>query len=139
MQTLTQQIVSNLDVLFGLYQLALDYAKKISPEEEEEALKWIGYRAKILDRTEHVSREAAAMLREFDALRNVPAAERALVEEKRNLIQDLSFKMNHVDNLLLRNLQTRLADVRQELAVQNHRKDAIKAYIRAPGVTFAVS
>ncbi len=139
MQTLTHQIVGHLDVLYGHYQLALDYARKISPEEDGEALKWIGYRQKILDRTESISREAAAMLREFDVMKNVPASERALVEEKRNLIQDISFKMNHVDNQLLRNLQSRLSEVRFELAAQNNRKDAIKAYIRAPGPSLVVS
>jgi hypothetical protein len=135
MHALTTKIVGELDLLYGLYQLAVDLVKKIEPDDETRTLRVIEARNRILDKTASASREAVALLRAFREERLIPANERALVEEKRNLILDLGLRMQAVDNQVIRAMQSRLAGVRKELAGSTERKNAMKAYIAAPVAT----
>ncbi len=138
MHALTHKIVAELDLLYGLYQLALDYTRKMQPENEDGLTRWLDARQKILNRTEASSHEAAQLLQVFDIERQVPSNERALVEEKRNMIHDVIQQIHHADNFVLKAMHSKLSEVRRELANHNERKNAIKAYIRAPISTMAV-
>lgn len=132
MHPLTSKIVAELDLLYGLYQLAVDLAKRIKPEDEESTARVIEARQKILDRTAATSREAAALLKAYKEERIIPANERALVEEKRSLIVDIGARMQQADNQVMRLMQAKLASLRREMAGQTEKKNAIKAYINAP-------
>lgn len=132
MHPLTSKIVAELDLLYGLYQLAVDLAKRIKPEDEENTARVIEARQKILDRTAATSREAAALLKAYKEERIIPANERALVEEKRSLIVDIGARMQQADNQVMRLMQAKLASLRREMAGQTEKKNAIKAYINAP-------
>lgn len=132
MHHLTSKIVAELDLLYGLYQLAVDLAKRIKPEDEENTARVIEARQKILERTAATSKEAAALLKAYKEERIIPANERALVEEKRNLIVDIGARMQQADNQVMRLMQAKLASLRREMAGQTEKKNAIKAYINAP-------
>jgi hypothetical protein len=132
MHSLTTRIVSELDQLYGLYQLAVDLAKRLEPGDDNQTFRVIEARNRILDKTAAGSREAVALLRAFREEKLIPANERALVEEKRNVILDMGVKMQAVDNQVIRAMQTRLAGVRKELAGATERKNAMKAYVNAP-------
>jgi hypothetical protein len=132
MHPLTAKIVAELDQLFGLYQLAVDLSKRISPDDEETTARVIEARQKILDRTAAGSREAAALLKRFHEEKLMPANEQALVEEKRNLILDIAAKMQAADNQVMRSMQAKLASLRKEMAGQTEKKNAIRAYITSP-------
>ncbi len=132
MHPLTAKIVAELDQLFGLYQLAVDLSKRISPDDEETTARVIEARQKILDRTAAGSREAAALLKSFREEKLMPANEQALVEEKRNLILDIAAKMQAADNQVMRSMQAKLAALRKEMAGQTEKKNAARAYITAP-------
>lgn len=135
MHSLTTRIVSELDQLYGLYQLAVDLAKRIDAADEAQTLRVLEARNKILDKTAAASKDAVALLRSFREERFIPANEKALVEEKRNLILDLGVRMQAVDNQVIRAMQGKLALIRKELAGHTERKNAIKAYITAPMAT----
>lgn len=137
MHSLTTRIVSELDQLYGLYQLAVDLAKRLEPGDETQTFRVIEARNRILDKTAQSSKEAVALLKAFREERLIPANEKALVEEKRNVILDMGVKMQAVDNQVLRAMQARLAGVRKELANATHRKNAMKAYVSSPRAIMA--
>lgn len=132
MHPLTVKIVAELDQLYGLYQLAVDLARRIKPDDEATTARVIEARQKILDRTAVSSKEAAGLLKAYKEERMMPANEKALVEEKRSLILDIAAKMQAADNQVMRLMQAKLAAVRREMAGQTEKKNAISAYIKAP-------
>lgn len=132
MHPLTTRIVAELDLLYGLYQLAVDLSRRIKPEDEENTARVIEARQKILDRTAATSKEAGALLKAFREEKMMPANEKALVEEKRSLILDVAARMQAADNQVMRAMQLKLAAIRRELAGQTEKKNAMKAYINAP-------
>jgi hypothetical protein len=132
MHSLTTRIVSELDQLYSLYQLAVDLAQRLEPSDETQTFRVLEARNKILDKTSLVSKEAVGLLKSFREEKLIPANEKALVEEKRNLILDMGVKMQAVDNQVIRAMQSRLAGVRKELAGATERKNAMKAYVNAP-------
>jgi hypothetical protein len=132
MHTLTQKIISEIDVLYGLYQMAADVTRKILPEDEARIQKVIDAREKILAHTAQASQTLSGLLKEFQAERLVPSNERALVEEKRNLLLDAGTRIQAIDHQMIRQMQGKMAEIRKELATYTERKNAAKAYIRAP-------
>lgn len=139
MHALTDKLVSELDLLYGLYQLAVDLARRIQPDDEANTARFIEARQKILERTAVTSKEAAALLKSFRDERMIPANEKALVEEKRNLILDVSAKMQQADSQVMRAMQQKLASIRRELAGHTEKKNAARAYITAPQSTALAS
>ena len=131
MHPITRQLISELDLLYGLYQLALDYGQKIKPDDDQADI-WLTARDKILQRTDTASGETIRLLKQFELQPNIPANEKALVEEKRFLIADLGIKMNAADNKILKTMLIKMSQIRHELANQIERKNVIKAYIQAP-------
>ena len=132
MHALTEKLTTELDVLYGLYQMAADLAKRIRPEDEVTVARVLEARKKILDHTSESSRQVVTMLQAFQAEKWIPSNEKALVDEKRRLLLDLGLKMQATDNQAVRVLQAKVQSVRGELALQTERKNGIKAYIQAP-------
>jgi len=132
MHSLTQKIISEIDVLYGLYQMAADVTRKIVPEDEARIQKVIDAREKILGQTTQASQALSGLLQQFQAERLVPSNERALVEEKRNLLLDAGARIQAIDHQMIRQMQGKMAEIRKQLATYTERKNAAKAYIRAP-------
>ena len=134
MHALTQQIVTELDVLYGLYQMAADVTRKIVPVDEAKTERVLEARQKILDHTTHASAALQGLFKAFQAEKVIPSNERALVEEKRNLLLDASARIQAVDHQMVRLMQAKMADIRKELAEQTERKNAARAYIKSTQV-----
>jgi hypothetical protein len=132
MHALTQKITAEMDVLYGLYQMAADVSRKILPEDEARIQKVIEAREKILGHTAQASQTLSRLLTEFQAERVIPSNERALVEEKRNLLMDAGARIQAIDHQMIRQMQGKMAEIRKQLATYTERKNAAKAYIRAP-------
>jgi hypothetical protein len=132
MHSLTQQIVAELDVLYGLYQMAAEVTKKLVPEDEAKIQKVLDARQKILDHTGRASAALSALLKAYQAERLVPPNERALVDEKRNLLLDVAARIQAIDHQMIRQMQAKMGEIRKELAGHTERKNAVKAYIMAP-------
>jgi hypothetical protein len=132
MHALTYKIIAEIDVLYGLYQMAAEVTRKIDPEDEARIQKVIEAREKILDHTGRASQALAGLLKELQSERVIPANERALVEEKRNLLLDAGARMQAIDHQMVRQMQSKMAEIRKQLATFTERKNAAKAYIRAP-------
>ncbi len=132
MHPLTQKIVAELDMLYGLYQMAVDLTKRIQPQDEDKTRRVLDARQKILDHTDKGSKELTELLKAFRAERLIPSNEMALVEEKRNLILDVTARIQAVDHQMIRQMQAKMTEIRKELAAQTERKNAVKAYIKAP-------
>jgi hypothetical protein len=132
MHPLTQQIITELDVLYGLYQMAVDVTKRLVPDDEARTQRVLEARQKILDNTDKASKDLSHMLKAFQAEKLIPSNEKALVEEKRRLILDVGARMAAVDHQMIRQMQAKMAEIRRELAAQTERKNAVKAYIKAP-------
>jgi hypothetical protein len=132
MHPLTQKITAELDMLYGLYQMAVDLTKRIRPEDEEKTQRVLDARQKILEQTTRSSEELAGLLKAFQAERLIPSNEKALVEEKRNLILDVGARIQAADHHMIRQIQAKMSEIRRELAGQTERKNAMKAYIKAP-------
>lgn len=132
MHALTQQVVSELDVLYGLYQMAGDVTRKLEPEDEAKIQKVLDARQRILDHTARASEALSASLKLFQAERVIPSNERALVEEKRNLLLDAGARIQAIDHQMIRQMQAKMADIRKDLATQTERKNAAKAYLQTP-------
>jgi hypothetical protein len=132
MNPLTHKIVAELDMLYGLYQMAVDLTKRIRPEDEAKTQRVLEARQKILDHTSRASEELASLLKAFQAERLIPSNEKALVEEKRNLILDVGARIQAADHQMIRQMQAKMSEIRRELADHTDRKNAVKAYIRAP-------
>jgi hypothetical protein len=132
MHPLTQKITAELDMLYGLYQMAADLTKRIRADDEAKTQRVLEARQKILDHTTRSSQELSGLLNEFAAERLIPSNEKALVEEKRNLILDVGARIQAVDHQMIRQMQAKMAEIRRELADQTERKNAVKAYLRAP-------
>ncbi len=132
MHPLTQQTITELDMLYSLYQMAVDLVKKIKPDDEDLTLRILDARKKILDRSGEATVQVLGLLKTIQAEKWIPSNEKALVEEKRSLVLDLSLKMQATDNQVFRLMQAKMQSVRGELAMQTERKNGIKAYIQAP-------
>lgn len=132
MHALTYKIIAEIDVLYGLYQMAADVTRKIDPEDEARIQKVIEAREKILDHTGRASQALAGLLKELQSERLIPANERALVEEKRNLLLDAGARLQAIDHQMVRQMQSKMAEIRKQLAMFTERKNAAKAYLRAP-------
>ena len=132
MHPLTHQLVSELDMLYGLYQMAVDLTKRIRADDEATTQRVLDARQKVLDHTDQASRELAGLLKAFRAEKLIPSNETALVEEKRNLILDVGARIQAVDHQMIRQMQAKMAEIRKELAGQTERKNAVKAYLKAP-------
>lgn len=132
MDRLTSRTASELDVLYGLYQLALDYTDKIKPDDENEVSKWLETRQRILGKTDKASKTAAALLKEFAKKTNITASERALIEEKKNMIKDLLPILTKKEYELLNKMHYKMGSIRTELAGMARKQTAAKAYINAP-------
>lgn len=132
MHELTQNVVTELDVLYGLYQMATDLSKRIAPHDDDLNNRLLDARKKILDHTSQTSAQVALMLTAFQAEKFIPPNEKALVEEKRSLVLDVGLKMQTIDNQMVRLMQSRMQAIRSELAEHTDRKNGIKAYIQAP-------
>jgi hypothetical protein len=132
MLPLTQRVIAELDVLYGLYLLALDQSRQLEPEDEDSITRVLETRDKVLERTAASAAEASKLLKALETERNVPANETALVEEKRRMILDVVGRLQLADSQMLRGMHASLSALRRELARHVERKDAIKAYITAP-------
>ena len=132
MHPLTHKITAELDMLYGLYQLAVDLTKRLRADDEDKTQRVLDARQKILDQTTRSSQALSGLLKEFAAERLIPSNEKALVEEKRNLILDVGARIQAADHQMIRQMQTRMAGIRRELADHTERKNAMKAYIKAP-------
>jgi hypothetical protein len=132
MHALTQQVVAELDVLYGLYQMAGDVTRKLAPEDEAKIQKVLDARQRILDHTARASEALSASLKRFQAERVIPSNERALVDEKRNLLLDAGARIQAIDHQMIRQMQAKMAEIRKDLASQTERKNAARAYLQAP-------
>ncbi|MDB5106635.1 MAG: hypothetical protein JWP91_4324 [Fibrobacteres bacterium] len=132
MHPLTQKIVAELDMLYGLYQMAVDLTKRIRPEDEAKTQRVLEARQKVLDHTTKASEDLVDLFKAFQAERLIPSNEKALVEEKRNLIQDVGARIQAADHHMIRQMQAKMAEIRKQLAEHTERKNAMKAYIKAP-------
>jgi hypothetical protein len=132
MHALTQQVVAELDVLYGLYQMAGDVTRKLAPEDEIKIQKVLEARQRILDHTSRASEALSASLKRFQVERIIPSNERALVDEKRNLLLDAGARIQAIDHQMIRQMQAKMAEIRKDLASQTERKNAAKAYLQAP-------
>ncbi len=138
MHALTHQIVAELDVLYGLYQMAADVTRKIVPADEAKTERVLEARQKILDHTSRSSTTLTGLLKDYQGEKLIPSNERALVEEKRNLVLDAGARIQAVDHQMVRQMQAKMAEIRKELAEHTERKNAAKAYILAPQPHMAV-
>lgn len=132
MHPVTEKLSGSLDLLYGLYLLALDHVAAADAEDDEALVGLLEARDGLVARTTAAAEEARKLFPSFDAEKRVPASERALVEEKRRMIHDVTAKLQRADHQLLRAMHARMGVLRKELAGQQERKQAIKAYITAP-------
>lgn len=132
MHALTHRIVSELDVLYGLYQMAADVTRRIVAEDEARIGKVLDARERILEHIGRVAGDLPGLLAGFQAERLIPSNERALVEEKRNLLLDAGARVQSIDHQMVRQMQAKMAEIRKELAGHTERKNAVKAYLQAP-------
>ncbi len=132
MLPLTERLVGELDMLYGLYLLAMDHVRQLDAEDEEASARILDAREKVLERTTQAAAAATRLLRAFEVERNIPAGERALVEEKRRMIQDVMTRLQQADSQVLRAMHSRFSALRRELARHTERRDVIRAYITAP-------
>jgi len=132
MLSITIQVTSEMDVLYGLYQLAIDYTNKLEPEDNTGMIKGLDTRQRLLSRTASSTNIAATLLKKFDSANNIPANEKALVEEKKNLIKDCLLKMRQTESLLMRKMQKKMKNLRGELADITYRRKAAQSYSSAP-------
>ncbi|MFC1586338.1 hypothetical protein ACFL5V_12390 [Fibrobacterota bacterium] len=139
MLPITSQIASEMDVLYGLYQLAIDYTRKIEPEKEDGIVKWLDTRQRILSKTATASGSAVRLLKIFQVTYNVPANEKALIEEKRNMVRDIIKKMQRAEYDILKKMHKKMKSLRGELVNINHRNKAAQAYMNAPQPALFVS
>jgi hypothetical protein len=132
MHPITVKLSASLDLLYGLYLLALDHVATADADDDEGLTGLLNARDSLIARTTTSAAEAQKHFSVFDHETRVPAAERALIEEKRRMIQDVTAKLQRADHQLLRAMHNRMGVLRKELAGQQERKQAIKAYITAP-------
>ena len=105
MLPITSQIASEMDVLYGLYKLANDFTRKIEPGKDQEVTKWLDTRQRILSKTAASSKFAAVLLKALEKEQNVPANEKALIEEKKNLVNDAMKNMQRTEYEILKKMK----------------------------------
>lgn len=127
----TTDLARQLDMLYGLYQLALDLCQSISMDEPELLNKRLIERQRLVRKTESIALEAQTALRDYEGLA-VPANEKALIAEKRQMILDILGRTCDVENTVLRAMHSRMVLVRHELVGMDTNKRAIAAYQKTP-------
>jgi len=132
MQTATQSVTRQLDMLYGLYELALDLCKSITPTDDDGTIKRIKERERLLLRTSQISEVAQVELKTFSAIPGIPANERALVEEKRQMILDVLARISQAEHQTMKAMHATMVSVRHELMQHTEKSHAISAYRNAP-------
>ena len=132
MDKLASKTASELDILYGLYKLALEYTLKINPENEKELAKWLDTRQRILGKTDVASKSAAKLLAQVKLQKTITPSEQALIAEKKSLIEDLFTTLRKKEFDLLNQLHYRKSKVRTELANLSRKQVASSAYTNAP-------
>lgn len=121
-------------MLYSLYELALDMCKTLPLDDADAMNKRLHERQRLLRKTEAIAEEAQKSLADYEALRSLPANEKALISEKRQMILDLLGRMCDVENTMLKAMHTRMVGLRRELMGVNGRQKAIHAYRAAPAL-----
>lgn len=134
MHPATLSVGRQLDMLFGLYQIALDLCCGIDVDDTELLQRRITERQRLVRKTEVIVEEAQVALRAFEALPGLPSNEQALISEKRQLILDLLTRNTEAEHALLKAMHARMVGVRKELVGFDGRQRAIQAYGRAPAL-----
>lgn len=131
MHSATLALGRQLDMLYSLYELALDLCKSLTLQEPEMLGKRLTERQRLLRKTEAIAAEAQQALRAFDTLA-VPANEKALIAEKRQMVLDLLGRMCDAENAVLKAMHGHMVGVRHELVRMDTQKRAITAYGKTP-------
>ena len=139
MHPVTLKLAGELDVLYGLYQLALEYTGKLRSEPAETMDRWLDARQRLLSKTQTASKTASGLMKTFKGLTQVTENERALIREKKALVEDLLHDMQRMENETMRVMRQKMRDIRSELAGVHHKKKAASAYLNAPAAKMAVS
>lgn len=131
MHSATLALGRQLDMLFSLYELALDLCNSLTLQEPELLNKRLTERQRLLRKTEAIAAEAQQALRAFETLA-VPANEKALIAEKRQIVLDLLGRMCEAENTVLKAMHGHMVGVRHELVRMDSNKKAISAYAKSP-------
>lgn len=133
MHSATLALGRQLDMLYSLYELALDLCQSLTLQEPEMLGKRLNERQRLLRKTEAIAAEAQQALRAFETLA-VPANEKALIAEKRQMVLDLLGRMCEAENAVLKAMHGHMVGVRHELVRMNSNKRAISAYVKTPAL-----
>ncbi|MBF0432864.1 MAG: hypothetical protein HQK83_16385 [Fibrobacteria bacterium] len=138
MLPVTTKTARELDVLYGLYQLAVDYTCKISAEDGN-AVKWIDTRQRLLGKTSIASKAATALLHLFYTTPNVPSNEKALIDSKKRMVKETLLQMQKAEFDIMKKMALKMKGIRGELAGVTRKSRAAAAYINAPRAKMLVS
>jgi hypothetical protein len=137
MLPITSQTAAELDVLFGLYQLAIEYTKKME-RDETHLVKWMDTRQRILGKTACASEKAVHLLKTFRITPNIPANEKALIDEKKNMIKEILPLIQQAEYKIMKKMNLRMKAIRSELAGLGRKQQASAAYLKAPRPAMAM-
>jgi hypothetical protein len=134
MHSATLSLGRQLDMLYGLYMLALDLCRGIAVDDDEIMSRALIERQRLLRKTAAIADEAQAALRVYEEMPGFPANEQALITEKRHMILDVLGRLSEAENTMLKAMHTRMVGVRHELVRMDSRKRAINAYGQMPAM-----
>jgi hypothetical protein len=138
MLPVTEQLVQELDILYGLYQLSLDFTRNIDPENPEDLTRWLDARQRLLSKTGACTQKISRLNKLHKGTVQVPLSESELIKEKKKMVSDVLVQTRHVENAIIRKFQKQMLQLREELVAMNKQTHAVKAYIQAPRASLVV-
>ncbi len=131
MHSTTVHLSTELDILYGLYNLALDHSTNINATDSFAMTQCLDIRQRLLTKTQSSSKKATTLLKKFNTLKFIPSNERALVEQKRLLVEELLKKIKLSEHQMMHMMHLKMKSIRTELAGIHQKKSATRAYLKA--------
>lgn len=139
MHPITQELVQELDILYGLYQLALEVTLSITDDSSEDIVRCLDSRQRLITRTKQTSEKCKRLFRLFLSTTNLPANQHELIAEKKRLVKDELVQLQKAEMTLMRRIHVQMNRLKTDLVVMNKRSQATIAYIQAPRAFAAVA
>jgi|GEM_PF-3083246 len=135
MHPVTQELVQELDILFGLYQLVLEVTCTVTqgPKAEGAAvITCLDSRQRLMTRIKNATDKSVRLSRLFVTNNQILTNEKELVAEKKRMVQDAWNQVQKTEQVLMQRLTSHLQGMRSEMIDVNKKSRATEAYIQAP-------
>ena len=132
MHPLVKETQEQYIALYQRFQEIFDMGDELMFCDNEEIESLLDQRLRMLNYSETESKTCSQLVAAIRSMDEIPASEKALIEEIRSRIIDLAPRVVHQSKTLIQNMESRLSQVKSQMLLQSKTTRAVSCYIKAP-------